>query len=222
MAKKETRQHLHTRTKKIIALLRKEYPNPKIALLYSNPLQLLIATILSAQCTDVRVNMVTPGLFKKYKTAQDFANANQAELEEDIRSTGFYKNKARNIIACCRAVVGQHNGNIPATMEGLIQLAGVGRKTANVVLGGAFGKSSGVVVDTHVRRLSQRLGLTGHNDPEKIERDLMEIVPQKDWFSFGNMLIWHGRNVCDARKPKCPECVLKELCPSAETFLSKK
>jgi len=222
MAKSESRQALRTRAKKIIALLHKEYPNPKIALDFSNPLQLLIATILSAQCTDARVNMVTPGLFKKYPTALDFANANQAELEEEIRSTGFFRNKAKSIITCCKALVERHGGNVPAAMEDLVQLGGVGRKTANCVLGGAFGINAGVVVDTHVKRVSQRLGLTKNDNPEKIEPDLMALAPQKEWYDLGNMLIWHGRKICEARKPKCPDCVLLKHCPSAEKFLQRK
>jgi len=222
MPKKESPQKLRARAKKIIALLHKKYPDPRIALHFSNPLQLLIATILSAQCTDVRVNMVTPGLFKKYPTARDFANANQAELEQEIRSTGFFRNKAKSIMTCCKALVDNHGGNVPENMEELIRLGGVGRKTANCVLGGAFGINAGVVVDTHVRRVSGRLGLTANDDPEKIEVDLMALAPQKEWFELGNMLIWHGRKICEARKPKCPECVLIKKCPSAEQFLQKK
>jgi endonuclease-3 len=222
MAKKEISQKLRARAKKIIALLHKEYPDPKIALDFSNPLQLLIATILSAQCTDVRVNMVTPGLFKKYPTARDFANANQAELEQEIRSTGFFRNKSKSIITCCKALVDKHGGNVPNSMEDLIRLGGVGRKTANCVLGGAFGVNAGVVVDTHVRRVTGRLGLTRNDDPEKIEVDLMALAPQKEWYDLGNTLIWHGRKICEARKPKCPDCVLIKQCPSAEQFLRKK
>ena len=222
MAKKESPEKLRARAKKIIAVLHKEYPDAKIALDFSNPLQLLVATILSAQCTDVRVNMVTPGLFKKYPSARAFANASQAELEQDIRSTGFFRNKAKSIIACCKSIVEKHGGQVPAKMEDLVELGGVGRKTANCVLGGAFGVNAGVVVDTHVRRVSQRLALTKNEDPEKIEADLMALAPQKEWYDLGNMLIWHGRRVCDARKPKCPDCVLIRQCPSAEQFLQKK
>jgi endonuclease-3 len=222
MGKKEISQKLRARAKKIIALLHKEYPDPKIALDFSNPLQLLIATILSAQCTDVRVNMVTPELFKKYLTARDFANANQAELEQEIRSTGFFRNKSKSIITCCKALVDKHGGNVPNSMEDLIRLGGVGRKTANCVLGGAFGVNAGVVVDTHVRRVTGRLGLTRNDDPEKIEVDLMALAPQKEWYDLGNTLIWHGRKICEARKPKCPDCVLIKQCPSAEQFLRKK
>lgn len=217
--KKETTELLLSRTKKIVTLLHKEYSNPKIALNFSNPLELLIAVILSAQCTDVRVNIVTKDIFRKYKTANDYATANLKELEQDIRSTGFYKNKAKNIIACCRTLIEKYAGKVPSTMEELVELAGVGRKTANCVLGGAFSINSGVVVDTHVKRLSNRLGLTKEQDPVKIEADLIKLLPQKEWFNFGNLLIWHGRNVCDARKPKCSECVLNEHCPSAGEFI---
>lgn len=213
--KKETTVQLISRTKKIITLLHKEYPNPKIALNFSNPLELLIAVILSAQCTDIRVNIVTKDLFRKYKTAHDYAIAHPKELEQDIRSTGFYKNKSKNIISCCRALVENHKGKVPSTREELVKLAGVGRKTANCVLGGAYGINYGVVVDTHVKRLANRLALTKEQDPVKIEKDLMQLLPQKEWFTFGNLLIWHGRRVCDARKPKCSECVLIKLCPSA-------
>ena len=222
MATKETKQALQSRSKKIITILHKTYPDPKVALDFSNPLQLLIATILSAQCTDVRVNKVTPDLFRKYRSAKDFADAKQEELEQDIRSTGFYHNKAKSIIACCKAIVENHHGKVPKTMEELVELGGVGRKTANCVLGGAYGINSGVVVDTHVRRVSQRLGLSANDDPEKIELDLMQLVPQADWYAFGNMLVWHGRKICDARKPNCLECTLQKLCPSAEDFLRSK
>lgn len=222
MTKKEPAQQLLSRSKKIVAILHKTYPKPKTALGFSNPLQLLIATILSAQCTDVRVNLVTPALFKKYRTAEDFANAKQEELEQDIRSTGFFRNKAKSIITCCKTIMAKHGGKVPKTMEELVELGGVGRKTANCVLGGAYGISSGVVVDTHVRRVSQRLGLTPNDDPEKIEIDLMQLVPQVDWYAFGNMLIWHGRKICDARKPDCLNCPLQKLCPSAENFLKSK
>ena len=219
MPSKETKQEMRSRAKKILAHLRKKYPDPKIALDFSNPLQLLIATILSAQCTDKRVNMVTPGLFKKYRSAYDFSIANLAELERDIRSTGFYRNKAKSIVSSCKSLVEKHGGNVPKTMDELIQLGGVGRKTANCVLGGAYGINSGVVVDTHVRRVSQRLGLATMNDPEKIELELMGLLPQNDWFLFGNLLIWHGRETCDARKPDCLNCPLQRLCPSAEEFI---
>ncbi len=212
---KEPIEKTKHRAKTILNRLRKEYPEATIALHYSNPLELLISTILSAQCTDVRVNMVTVVLFKKYRSVHDYANANQHELEKDIHSTGFYRAKARNIIACCKALVENHKGKVPSTMEELTKLAGVGRKTANVVLGGAFGIVEGVVVDTHVGRISQRLGFTHESDPKKIEQDLMQVIAKKDWFFIGNVLIWHGRKVCDARKPKCSDCSLNDLCPSA-------
>jgi endonuclease-3 len=200
---------------RILALLKKEYPGARVALRHRSPLQLLVATILSAQCTDERVNRVTPALFAKYKTAKDYANAKLPELEKLIHSTGFYKNKARNIKAACGMIVGKFGGKVPRKMEGLLQLPGVARKTANVVLGGAYGRVEGIVVDTHVARLSQRLGLTGNREPVKIERDLMEIVPRRAWFRFSNMLIWHGRRVCIARRPLCAQCVLNRLCPSS-------
>jgi endonuclease-3 len=216
---KEANPKLQSRAKKIADILHKTYPDPKIALVFTSPLQLLVATILSAQCTDVRVNKVTPSLFKKYRTAKDFANAKQEELEQDVRSTGFYRNKAKSLIACCNSIVDKHGGKVPKTMEELTELGGVGRKTANCVLGGAFGINSGVVVDTHVRRVSQRLGLSLYDDPEKIEADLMALVPQSDWFAFGNTLVWHGRKICDARKPDCLNCPVRKHCPSAEEFL---
>lgn len=209
------------RARSIIAKLRKSYAAPKTALHFQDPFQLLVATILSAQCTDTRVNMVTPGLFKKYPTPGDFATLRQEELQEEIRSTGFFRNKARSIIGAAQAIAKNHGGVVPQTMEELIQLPGVGRKTANCVLGGAFGINEGVVVDTHVERLAQRLGLTREKTAEKIERDLMEIVPKKEWYDISNMLILHGRKVCLARKPRCPECELKKLCPSAESFVRK-
>ena len=222
MPSKESKQQLLSRSKKIAVALHKAYPHPKIALDFTSPLQLLIATILSAQCTDVRVNMVTPALFKKYRSAKDFANAKQEELEQDIRSTGFYRNKAKSVIACCKSIVEKHGSKVPKTIEELVELGGVGRKTANCVLGGAYGINSGVVVDTHVRRVSQRLGLSSFDDPVKIEADLMGLVPQDDWFVFGNMLVLHGRNICDARKPDCLDCSLHQLCPSADEYLKSK
>jgi len=218
-AKRESPEELKKRVRKIISRLRKIYPQPKIALEHQEPLQLLVATILSAQCTDERVNQVTPGLFAKYRTAKDYAEANVAEFEQEIRSTGFFRAKTKSIINCCKELVEKHAGKVPKTMEELVQLPGIGRKTANCVLGAAYGIASGVVVDTHVRRLAQRIGLSKENDPEKIEQDLMEIVPKKYWIDFGNMLIWHGRRVCQARKPNCPECAINNLCPSAETFM---
>jgi len=203
------------RLKKIIAALDRTYPEAHCELNHADPLQLLIATILSAQCTDKRVNIVTRELFKKYRSTSDFANAPLAELEQAIKSTGFFRNKAKNIQACCRKLVELYAGKVPQTMEELTQLAGVGRKTANVVLGNAFGINVGVVVDTHIARLSQRLGLTSQKLPEKIERDLMALVPQKQWTLFSHWLIWHGRRRCNARRPDCEGCEIKKLCPSA-------
>lgn len=202
------------RVNEIVKLLKKEYPQNQTALKHTDTLQLLVATILSAQCTDDRVNKVTPALFKKYKKALDFANAAQNTLEEEIRSTGFYKNKTKNIISCCRELVDKYGGEVPDTMEELISLPGIGRKTANVVLGSAFGVQ-GIVVDTHVKRVSYRLGLTKNTDPEKIEIDLMKIITKPNWTHFSNALILHGRNICAARKPKCDICALKKLCPKA-------
>jgi endonuclease-3 len=210
------------RVKAILQRLDELYPGVTCALTHQSPWELLVATILSAQCTDVRVNMVTPVLFKKYRIASDFANANPAELEQDIRSTGFYRNKAKSIISCCKSLIEKHGGKVPKTMDELVQLGGVGRKTANCVLGGAYGINSGVVVDTHVRRVSQRLGLAATDDPEKIEIELMELLPQDDWYLFGNLLVWHGRKTCDARKPDCLNCPIQKLCPSAEEFMKHK
>ena len=203
------------RTKQIIARLKKAYPDARCSLNYSNPLELLVATILSAQCTDERVNLVTAGLFRKYRKAEDFAGVEPAELEQDIRSTGFYRNKAKAIQGACRLIVERFGGRVPAALDELLELPGVARKTANVVLGNAFGTAAGVVVDTHVGRLSQRLGLTAHEQPEKIERDLMALVPQKDWVNFAHLMIYHGRAVCKARKPECERCTLEDLCPSS-------
>lgn len=202
------------KAKKIISLLKKEYPDARIVLKFVTPMQMLASTILSAQCTDERVNKVTQVLFKKYKTAQDFANARLETFEKEIRSTGFYKNKTRNIINSARMIVEKFKGKVPDTMEELLTLPGVARKTANVVLYNAYGKIAGVVVDTHVRRLSQRLGLTENEDPEKIEKDLMEIVPKADRGIISYLIIDHGRKVCQARKPNHAECVLREICPS--------
>ena len=219
--KKATKAHLKTRTQKVIARLRERYPAAMTALVHENPFQLLVSTILSAQCTDARVNMVTPGLFKKFPSPAHFASVEQKELEVEIRSTGFFRNKAKNIIASSKSIMEKFEGEVPRTMEELLQLGGVGRKTANCVLGGAFGINEGVVVDTHVERLSQRLGLSKERTAEKIERDLMEVVPRDSWYDFSNLLILHGREVCNARKPNCPACDLKRLCPSAEGFLTK-
>lgn len=201
------------RAKKIAAKLKKEYPDAKTPLKHKNPLQLLIATILSAQCTDQRVNMVTPSLFAKYKNAKDFAGAKPAELEKIIRSTGFFKNKTKSIIGCCKDLVEKHGGRVPASLDQLVKLPGIGRKTANVVLGACF-DIPGIVVDTHVKRLSNLLKLTKNSDPVKIEFDLMEIIPEKDWSLFSMLLIFHGRRICIARRPRCCECVINSLCPS--------
>jgi len=201
------------RTKKLVAGLEKTYPDAHCELVHRNPLELLVATILSAQCTDKRVNIVTEQLFKKYRSAEDFANADPAELEQAVRSTNFYKNKARNIKAACRDIVDKHGGQVPRTMEQLVELHGVGRKTANVVLGNAFDINIGVVVDTHVARLSYRFGLTTRSEPEKIERDLMKLVPQGQWALFSHLLIWHGRRRCYARKPDCAHCEVLKWCP---------
>jgi endonuclease III len=197
----------------ILRRLRVRYPDVRCALHHQNPLQLLIATILSAQCTDERVNLVTPALFKKYRTASDFATARPAQLEAMIRSTGFFRNKARSIRNCCKAIVDKHGGKVPETLDQLIQLDGIGRKTANVVLGVAYGKAEGIVVDTHVMRLSRRMGLTRQTTPEKIERVLMRLVPRKDWIDFSHLLIWHGRKRCTARRPDCIQCEVTDLCP---------
>jgi endonuclease-3 len=200
------------RAGKILRRLAKQYPDAHCALNFENPLQLLVATILSAQCTDVRVNMVTPALFARYPDARAYATAEQEELEKAIQSTGFFRNKARNIMACCGQLVERHAGQVPGTLEELVILPGVGRKTANVILGNAFG-IPGITVDTHVGRLSRRMGLTRMEDPEKVERDLMEVIPKKDWTIFSHRMIFHGRQVCDARKPKCDDCTLRQLCP---------
>jgi endonuclease III len=210
---RETSEHKAARLKKILAGLQQAYPDAHCELTHSNPLELLIATILSAQCTDKRVNLVTADLFRKYRSAADYAAAPQAELEQDIKTTGFFRNKARNIKACCQALVEKHGGEVPRTMEALTALGGVGRKTANVVLGNAFDINIGVVVDTHVGRLAQRFDLTRKTDPQKIELDLMELVPQPQWTWFSHWLIWHGRRRCYARNPDCPNCEIRELCP---------
>lgn len=198
---------------KIVAALRKEYPTAECALVHDNAFQLLIATILSAQCTDVRVNIVTPDLFARWPTAEALARAPLPELEKTIQSTGFFRAKAKNIHDCCVKLVADHDGQVPQQLDQLVQLPGVGRKTANVVLGTAFGIPSGVVVDTHVGRISQRLGLTRHTDAVKIERDLIEQLPKREWIMFAHRLIHHGRQICKARKPLCNECVLQKLCP---------
>jgi endonuclease III len=203
------------RIDEIIRRLHLAYPDAICALDHSNAFELMVATILSAQCTDERVNKVTPALFARYPTPLAFAEADITELEQIIHSTGFYRNKAKNIKAAAQRLVQVYGGEVPTTMDELLTLAGVARKTANVVLGTAFGIADGVVVDTHVRRLSNRLGLTTHDDPEKIERDLMVLLPRTEWVGFAHRLILHGRQVCDARKPNCALCTLNELCPSA-------
>ncbi len=203
------------RPRKIIRLLRREYPDVRCSLNHSNPLELLIATILSAQCTDERVNVVTAGLFRKHRRPEDYYTASRSQLESDIRPTGFFRNKAKAIQGACRMIDERYGGRVPGTLEELLQLPGVARKTANVVLGNAFGIASGVAVDTHVARLANRLGLTAHRQPEKIERDLMGLVPRKDWIDFSHLLIAHGRKVCKARTPLCAGCVVEHLCPSS-------
>lgn len=221
MAKKKTaskikfdRAEAAERVKKILPILKRTYPQAKTALRFTSPVELLIATVLSAQCTDERVNMVTKEVFKKYRSAADWAGADVKEIESEIRSTGFYHNKARNIKGACKDIVRRFGGKVPETMEELTSLAGVGRKTANVVLGNAFGVP-GIVCDTHVIRLSRRLGLSENADAVKLEFDLNEIVPKKDWTMFSHLLIFHGRNVCKARKPGCGSCSISEYCPSA-------
>jgi endonuclease-3 len=210
---RETSEAKTARLEKIIAGFQRTYPDAHCELTYTDPLQLLIATILSAQCTDKRVNIVTKDLFKKYRSVADFADASIAELEQAIRTTGFFRNKARNIQNCCRKLVEQHGGRVPRTMEELIQLGGVGRKTANVVLGNAFKVVVGVIVDTHAMRLSHRLGLTKEKTPEKIERDLMKLLPRSHWLLFSHWLVWHGRRRCYARKPDCANCEVLKWCP---------
>ena len=203
----------------MIPRLKREYPDADTELDWTNPLELLVATMLSAQTTDVRVNQVTKELFRKYRSAADYAGADPGELEEDIRPTGFYRNKARALRGMARALIEEHGGEVPRTMAKLVALPGVGRKTANVVLGNAFGVDEGIVVDTHVRRVSSRLGLTTSQDPEKIEQDLTAVVPKEEWTIFSHLLIFHGRQVCKARKPECPRCVLNDICPTAEAYL---
>ncbi|MCK4952476.1 endonuclease III [Candidatus Bathyarchaeota archaeon] len=206
-----------TRRLKIIEMLETEYQDAETSLKYNNPLELLVATILSAQCTDSRVNIVTKSLFKKYRNAEDYAKADLKKLEEDIRSTGFYRNKARNIKKSCQILIEKFNSQVPKTMEELLGLPGVARKTANIVLSNAYGIIEGIAVDTHVRRLAKRLGFSEHTNPNKIEKDLMNIVPRDKWMRFTDLLIFHGRKICAARKPKCGICILNKLCPSAFT-----
>jgi endonuclease-3 len=200
----------------VVARLKAEFPDARTELDWRNPLELLVATMLSAQTTDVQVNRVTQTLFAKYPKAEDYADAVPEELEEDIRATGFYRNKARSLRGMASALVEEHGGEVPRTMPELVALPGVGRKTANVVLGNAFGVDEGIVVDTHVRRVSGRLGLTRNQDPVKVEQDLMQVVPEEDWTVFSHLLILHGRKTCKARKPDCPNCVLNDICPSAQ------
>lgn len=202
------------RVKKILPTLKKAYPNAKTALNYTNPLELLIATILSAQCTDVRVNIVTKDLFKKYKSAGDWAKTEKKQIESDIKSTGFYRNKAVSIQGACKKIIEQFDRRVPDTMEKLLELPGVGRKTANVVLGNAFGTPA-IACDTHVIRLSRRIGLSENTDAVKLEFDLAEIIPERNWILFSHLLIFHGRNICKARKPDCPNCPISQLCPAA-------
>jgi len=214
-ARAERTQKTAERTREICTALARTYPDAHCELDYTNPLELLVATILSAQCTDVRVNIVTKALFKRCRTAQDYAEISQEELEKLVQSTGFFRNKAKNIRACCTELVAKYHGEVPRELDQLTALAGVGRKTANVVLGNAFNRNEGVVVDTHVQRLSTRLGLTTQTTPEKIEQDLIKIVPRDDWAIFSHWLIWHGRRRCMARKPDCTHCEIAPLCPSA-------
>ena len=199
----------------VFARLKRAHPDAHCELDYETPLQLVMATILSAQCTDKRVNMVTPTLFERFPTAQALADAQQEELEEIIKSTGFFRNKSKSLIGLGKALVERHGGAVPDSMESLVKLPGVGRKTANVILGNAFGKNEGVVVDTHVGRLSLRLGLTRETDPVKVERELMPLIPREDWTMLAHVLVFHGRRICYARTPKCEICVLSEICPSS-------
>lgn len=206
------------RAQKVMELLEKEHVDAKIALNYANPLELLVATILSAQATDEQINAITPKLFQKYKTAKDYANTDLTELEQDIKSSGFYHNKAKNLKNSAKILVEKYDSQVPKTMEELVELPGVARKTANIVLFNAYGIIAGIAVDTHVRRLAQRLGLTENTNQDKIEKDLMNIVPKRKWMHITDLLIFHGRRVCNARKPRCDVCVLNKICPSAFTF----
>jgi len=213
---RETRAARQARALEVLARLRREYPDAHCELDHQDPYQLLVATILSAQCTDARVNLVTPALFRRYPDAESLAAADQADVEELIRSTGFFRNKAKSLIGMARAVVADHGGAIPDTMEALRPLPGVGRKTANVILGNAFGRNEGITVDTHVKRLARLLGFTRHEDAEKVEQDLMPLFPREDWALLSHLLIWHGRRVCIANRPKHDACVVCALCPSCE------
>lgn len=216
--KKETEEQKKKRTARVAALLKKAYPESKIALNFSNHWELLVAVVLSAQCTDKKVNEVTEALFKKYKTLDDYVAVERKEFEKDIRSTGFYRAKAKNILAAAKIVKEKFGGKLPRTMEEMTTLPGVGRKTANIVLGNAYGIVEGIAVDTHVRRLSQRLGFSEHENPEKIEKDLMGLFPKKDWFKTTYLLIDHGRAICTAKDPRCDLCPIAKLCPSAFQF----
>lgn len=218
MKRPETYLEPKERAAEIIRLLEKEHPDATIALRYSNPLELLISTILSAQATDEQINKITPSLFRKYKTPEDYANADIEELQQEIRSSGFYRNKAKNIKNCCKMLVEKYNSQVPRTMEELVELPGVARKTANIVLTNAYGVVEGIAVDTHVRRLAQRLGLSDTDDPVKIEIGLMRILPKENWEQISDLLIFHGRRVCYARKPNCAGCVLNKICPCAFAF----
>jgi endonuclease III len=215
-ARRESKRARQERAAEILARLRREYPQTRLALDFQSPVQLLMATVLAAQCTDQKVNEVTPPLFRRYPTARDFAAADLAELEEMVRQTGFYRNKAKALKNLGMTLVAEHGGEVPDAMEPLVALPGVGRKTANVVLGNAFGRNEGIAVDTHVQRLSRRLFLTGEEDPEKIERDLVALLPREEWTRFALLLQDHGRKVCKARKPECAVCPVADLCPSAE------
>jgi len=212
---RESKKARTERAARVYDLLAEEYPDAHCELDFENPFQLAVATILSAQTTDERVNMVTPELFRRYPDAETLASAQQEDVEEIIRSTGFFRNKAKNIIGFARGLMGEHGGDVPASMDQLSALPGVGRKTANVILGNAFGVDEGVVVDTHVKRLSALLGFTKEKTPEKVERDLMELFPSERWTMLSHLLIWHGRRVCIARRPQCADCVVSHLCPSS-------
>ncbi|HEX5705450.1 MAG TPA: endonuclease III [Pyrinomonadaceae bacterium] len=212
---RESKSQRQARTQEIIKLLKRAHPDAKCALNHSNAFELLIATILSAQCTDERVNIVTADLFRKYRKPEDYLKVRDTELQQDIRTTGFFRNKTKSIQGACKVLIEEFGGEVPRTMEELLRVPGAARKTSNVVLGVAYGIAEGVVVDTHVSRLSQRLKLTRQNDPVKIEKDLMELVPKKDWIIFSHLLIFHGRRVCKARRPLCEECVVERLCPSS-------
>ena len=212
---RETKSQKKERTEQIIKLLKRAHPDAHCALNHSNAFELLVATILSAQCTDERVNIVTADLFRKYRKPEDYLKVSETELQQDIRTTGFFRNKTRNIQGACKVLIEEFHGEVPKTMEELLKLPGVARKTANVVLGVAYGIAAGIVVDTHVTRLSNRLGLTKQKDAVKIENDLIDLVPKKDWIIFSHLLIFHGRRICKARRPLCEECAVEKLCPSS-------